>query len=65
MNNSMVTNKSKSSSNPDKKYIVVRDGRRVSEHEYNSKHDATQELNFWKKVVSRWPDGTKLDIVEY
>jgi hypothetical protein len=64
MKNSMVTSKIKSSGGANKKYIVVRDGHRVSEHEYNSKNDATHEFNFWKKIVSKWPDGTKIEIKE-
>lgn len=45
-------------------YVVVRDGHRVSEKEYSNKSDAQLEYDFWNSVVTRWPDGTKVDIVK-
>lgn len=46
------------------KYIVVRNGMRVSDLEYTTKEDAKSEYDHWTKVITRWPDGSKLEIVE-
>jgi hypothetical protein len=48
-----------------KKYVVTRSGLRVSESEYDSKELAQPEFEHWKKIVSRWPDGTKIEISEF
>jgi hypothetical protein len=47
--------------------VVIRGGLRVSDNDYPSQSDsrAIAEMNFWRKVVSRWPDGTKVEIVQY
>ncbi len=47
-----------------KSYVVLRDGIRVSEKEYVTKSDAKDELSYWNKLLERWPDGTKVEIVE-
>ena len=47
-----------------KKYVVVRSGLRVSDQEYDNPADATVELEHWKSVIKRWPDGSVIDIVE-
>jgi len=47
-----------------KKYIVVRSGIRVSDMEYDTPADASEELKHWKSVVNRWPDGSKVEVVE-
>lgn len=48
-------------------FVVIRNGCRVSEHEYNSENDpyAIAEKNFWQKIVNRYPDGTKIEIVQF
>lgn len=46
------------------KYIVVRNGMRVSDLEYTNKEEAKSEYDHWNKVISRWPDGSKIEIVE-
>lgn len=46
------------------KYVVIRNGMRVSDLEYSSKDDAKSEYDHWNKVITRWPDGSKLEIVE-
>jgi len=46
------------------KYVVLRNGTRVSDSEYNNKDDARSEYDHWNKVITRWPDGSKLEIVE-
>jgi len=44
------------------KYIVLRDGIRVSEDMHNSEVEASREANFWREIIKRWPDGTKVTI---
>lgn len=46
------------------KYIVVRNGMRVSDLEYTNREEAKSEYDHWNKVITRWPDGSKLEIVE-
>ena len=48
-------------------YVVVRDGFRVSDNEYIAPDwpQAVYERNFWQRVVDRFPDGTKVEIVKY
>lgn len=46
------------------KYAVIRNGTRVSDLEYTSKDEAKSEYDHWHKVITRWPDGSKLEIVE-
>ena len=50
-------------SNSNKKYVVLRNGVRVSSTEYNSIEECDTELNFWKRVVERWPDGSVVEAV--
>lgn len=49
------------------RYVVVRGGLRVSDREYTTNADpiALNEKLFWQKVVKRWPDGTKVEIVAF
>jgi len=49
------------------RYVVTRGGLRVSDREYPSVNEpnALAEKEFWQKIVSRWPDGTKIEIVQY
>lgn len=49
------------------KYVVVRDGFRVSDREYNTQNDpnAVAETSFWQKIVRQYPDGTKVGVVQY
>jgi hypothetical protein len=49
------------------RYVVVRDGLRVSDKDYPKADEprAIAEKEFWQKVVTRWPDGTKVEIVQY
>jgi len=44
------------------KFIVLRDGIRVSDDMHNSEADAQHEANFWREIIKRWPDGTKVTI---
>lgn len=47
-----------------KKYVVLRGGVRVSDDEFDSPELAESERLHWEKVVSKWPDGTKVTVVE-
>ena len=49
------------------RYVVVRGGLRVSDKDYSEPGEprAIAEMNFWRKVIERWPDGTKAEIVQY
>lgn len=46
------------------KYIVLRNGIRVSDLDYSSKEDASDEYEHWQRVIARYPDGSKLEISE-
>lgn len=43
-------------------FAVYRSGIRVSEMTYNTKSDAKHEADYWRNILSRWPDGTKIDV---
>lgn len=64
-----VSKDNESSSNKEEqvRYVVVRNGCRVSAVEYSDKNDpeAVEEKKFWKRVVDRWSPGEKVDIVKY
>jgi hypothetical protein len=42
-------------------YVVTRSGLRV----YANKNDAKTEFDHWSGIVKKWPDGTKIELVEY
>ena len=44
------------------RYIVLRDGIRVSEDMHSDLKEAEAEAEFWRKVIRSWPDGTKVVI---
>ena len=46
------------------KYVVIRNGARVSDSEYPTMEDAKSEYEHWNRIITRWPDGSKLEIVE-
>ena len=48
-----------------RRFVVTRNGLRVSDSEYQTKEEAHNEYNHWHKIVTRWPDGTKIEIVEF
>lgn len=47
-----------------KKFVVVRSGIRVSDQEYDSPNEASLEVDHWKAVINRWPDGSVIEVVE-
>ena len=50
-----------------KKFVVVRDNRRVSDSDYENQDDqrAIDEKIFWKRVVDNWSPGEKVEIVPF
>jgi hypothetical protein len=58
----VVTDKEKSIS-----YVVVRDGFRVSDREYDTPDDtgAVEEALFWEKVSNKHSWGEKVAVVQY
>lgn len=44
------------------RYIVLRDGSRVSERTHRNMLDAQVELDYWRELVNKWPDGSVLRI---
>lgn len=52
---------------PEVKFVVTRGGLRVSDKDYSQANDprAVNERDFWQKVVRAWPDGTRIEIVQY
>jgi hypothetical protein len=59
-----MTVKSNSVMDNNIKYVILRDGRRVSDLEYTSKDEAKTEYDHWYSIIKRWPDGSKIEIVE-
>lgn len=48
-----------------KKYVVTRNGIRVSEFEYDSMEETSHEVAHWNKILKTWPDGTHITVEEY
>jgi len=48
-----------------KKYVVTRNGIRVSDMEYEQVKDANEEVTHWLNIVNRWPDGSTIQVEEY
>ena len=51
----------------DTTFVVTRSGIRVSDKEYttNDSIDILMESEFWKRIVTRFPDGSKIEIVPF
>lgn len=47
-----------------KKYVVIRDGHRVSDVEYTNLSDASTECAFWNRLVRTWDLSSKVEILE-
>jgi hypothetical protein len=60
-----TANKQDNGTTSKKKFVVTRSGIRVSDIEYETVAEAANEVSFWKKIISRWPDGTKINVEEY
>lgn len=48
----------------EKVVIVVRNGFRVSNSEYETPEEAHHEYTYWANILKHWPDGSKLEIRE-
>ena len=59
------TGKVAESASETKRYVITRSGLRVSELEQQTREEAQVEYDHWKGIVTRWPDGTKIEIVEF
>lgn len=46
-------------------FVVTRSGLRVSELVYANRNDAKTEFDHWTGILKKWPDGTKIELVEY
>ena len=49
----------------EKFYVITRNGLRVSELVYVNKNDAKTEFDHWNGIIKKWPDGTRIELVEY
>lgn len=56
-------NNNESGETPRDRYAVFRNGSRVSDEEYANRADAQGEYDHWNRVITRWPDNSKLEIV--
>jgi hypothetical protein len=56
----------KSTIKNENKYVVVRNGVRVSDVEYDTDNCAKikNEYDFWKRVIKNWSAGDTLEIVK-
>ena len=43
-------------------FAVFRNGRRVSDSTYPSAFFAKGECDYWKGIISKWPDGSRIDV---
>jgi hypothetical protein len=46
-----------------KKYFIFRNDRKLTGDELTFE-EATQELERWRKILKKWPDGTHVRMVE-
>lgn len=62
-----VTTDKPEQTNRETRYVVVRDGHRVSSQEYSSTDDAKaqEELNFWRLVERKHSWGAPVELVQY
>ena len=60
-------NNGESSGDNRKRYVVVRDGYRVSDREYDIETDPScvSEIDFWTKVSENHSCGEKVEVVVY
>jgi hypothetical protein len=49
---------------PERVFAVFRNDVRVSNSEYPSIKDAQHEYEYWRGIISRWPDASRLAIRE-
>lgn len=46
------------------RYYVVRDGHRVSEHEYDTEENASLEYDYWNRLTLKWDPTSKVSIFD-
>jgi len=46
-------------------FVVYRDNHQVSDKEYRRKEDAQPEVDYWLRILKKWPDGSKITIREF
>jgi len=60
----MLNNKLKNQKEKSKKYVVIRDGHRVSDVEYINMEDASTEYAYWGGLIRKWDHTSKIEILE-
>lgn len=43
-------------------YAVFRNGIRVSDSTYPAEFYAKHELDYWRGIISKWPDGSRISV---
>ena len=56
----MIENKNNFSN--EVKYIVKRNGYRVSTEDYSTYDEAVEEKEHWEEIIRKWPDGSVISI---
>jgi hypothetical protein len=65
MNTNVTKELEKQTSTSNSKYVVKRDGFRVSDTIHESKEAAKSEYDYWYTLSKKdWPDGTKIEIIK-
>lgn len=69
VNNAQQTTNGFSEQQPSKvpKFVVVRDGMRVSDKDYAQPNDpqAQSERVYWQNIANRWSHGERVQVVQY
>jgi hypothetical protein len=60
----MSTEQKTEANEPVKVFVVLRNGFRVSNSEYETADMAQREYDYWANILRRWPDNSKLEIKE-
>lgn len=47
-----------------KRYYIIRDGYRVSDHEYETEEGASVEYSYWKSLTLNWDPTSKVSIFD-
>lgn len=62
-----TTNKKQNKKNNvvnNKRYYIIRDGYRVSDHEYETEEGASVEYSYWKSLTLKWDPTSKVSIFD-
>jgi len=62
-----TTNKKQNKKNNvvnNKRYYIIRDGYRVSDHEYETEEGASVEYSYWKSLTLNWDPTSKVSIFD-